>query len=1363
MATDLRFDVSALDRASQTFVKMAAQVERFAKKIDQLDGKKAEVDVEVDTRKADRELGAFATSMRRKLEAAVKALPDIELDADSTPAQRELARVRGEMQALGDKRIGVDIDAAAARAEMERLHAELARLGAESADVQVEADTAAAMAALGIVSGELDKLDGKTAKIKVDVDRSLSDSIVKVAALGRALGAIALPAAAVAAAPQIAAIGGAAVTATGALWLIPAAGMAAGAAVATLAAGFKGFSDALDEDPAKAAEALAKLAPAAREAAQAVRGLAPAWRDMQQAIQQKLFEGVAADLQQLSTKFLPEIQKTLVGIANGFNLAAHETTGFLTSAAGVRSVSTILDNVRRSTAQATGAIEPLTRAFVDIAEVGSTRLPRLAEAFTDVSARFADFIARAKQSGDLGRWIDQGVTALTQLGRIAGNIGGTLSGIFTAAQSAGADFLGTVERITAEVRNFVNSAQGQETITNLFRAIREAVDAAMPGVKALVTAVSEVINKIGETGAVTKLGQAFSALAESVGPVASTLANLVVSAIGPLATALAAIAPVAGPVAAGLLGIAAAGKAMTIFEKVSGHLSGFVGKMREVDGAGSKLKLALSGVTSMAGGPLGVALGAAGVALGILAQHQADAAAKAAEHRAALDSLAGTLDKYSGAVTQATINEKASQLAKDGTLRKVKDLGVATDDYVRASLGEAGALERVQAQLAAHTRGLIEADRGYQANRQTLERYGITLNDLAGYAAGLAPETERVRAGLAGIADPMLQHDMGLLVGKIRDMGAPTAELARELNITSGEFQKIQEETRLAAEASGDFASKLDFLKQGLAGIATGAPQTEIMKNGLVGLGQAAGEAAARAGDAAAAVNGVAAGAAAAEQAMAQSRDAFIQAATAAGLTEQQAGALADQIGLIPAAARTIFETNATGVTAEMITLNAQFDAVPGAKTVTVQALTTEAVGQLQALGFQVEQLPDGTFKVTAQTETAQAQLDAFLAGAANASAEVQVGANKMPAEQALQAILAAIGAGAETVTINGQSMPAQQALAFVLGAIGQGSATVTINGQSFPAEQVLSAYLGAVNKGSGTVTINGQSFPADQVLDAFLGRTDKSSATSTVNANAGPANAAVDGWQSRTNSTVGTATAKANTGDAEAALNHTARPRTATITVNTVPGRLAGPIGSLAQGGVLAPMADGGVLGATSTGHPTVAFAGGGRWGSLDGHRLRPMPARAALVPPNTWRVVGDNMRVPEVYAPLDGSARSLSFLRYGANAFGYDLIKRAATTVNNAMSGSGISRVAVMPPQAEAQRLRDLIPVDVSAAIARAQAAAAAARPALDQAGVEQRLDQLLTLLERRGAGASITVEDRSGDPAETARSTMLALRLS
>src|SRR5690606_28071132 len=50
----------------------------------------------------------------------------------------------------------------------------------------------------------------------------------------------------------------------------------------------------------------------------------------------------------------------------------------------------------------------------------------------------------------------------------------------------------------------------------------------------------------------------------------------------------------------------------------------------------------------------------------------------------------------------------------------------------------------------------------------------------------------------------------------------------------------------------------------------------------------------------------------------------------------------------------------------------------------------------------------------------------------------------------------------------------------------------------------------------------------------------------------------------------------------------------------------------------------------------------------------LSPMSPVAQMVPPNTWRVVGDRGDVPEAYIPLDGSRRSLALLDEAAARLG-------------------------------------------------------------------------------------------------------------
>lgn len=72
----------------------------------------------------------------------------------------------------------------------------------------------------------------------------------------------------------------------------------------------------------------------------------------------------------------------------------------------------------------------------------------------------------------------------------------------------------------------------------------------------------------------------------------------------------------------------------------------------------------------------------------------------------------------------------------------------------------------------------------------------------------------------------------------------------------------------------------------------------------------------------------------------------------------------------------------------------------------------------------------------------------------------------------------------------------------------------------------------------------------------------------------------------------------------------------------------------------------------------------------------LSPMQPVAQMVPPNTWRVVGDRGDVPELYAPLDGSARSWALLMEG--------VRRMPGTLP--MAEGAVVATRPMPPGSDA-----------------------------------------------------------------------------
>ncbi|MFD3361623.1 peptidoglycan DD-metalloendopeptidase family protein [Streptomyces albidoflavus] len=121
--------------------------------------------------------GAFASSMRRKLQAAFKAMPKLDVRLGDTGVDAELARIRAKLETLSNKRIGIDVSAEAADAEVARLDAELRRLGAAHPNIAVRADTAAARAALAEMRAEIAELSADPLRIRMETDGSFGQRL----------------------------------------------------------------------------------------------------------------------------------------------------------------------------------------------------------------------------------------------------------------------------------------------------------------------------------------------------------------------------------------------------------------------------------------------------------------------------------------------------------------------------------------------------------------------------------------------------------------------------------------------------------------------------------------------------------------------------------------------------------------------------------------------------------------------------------------------------------------------------------------------------------------------------------------------------------------------------------------------------------------------------------------------------------------------------------------------------------------------------------------------------------------------------------------------------------------------------------
>lgn len=158
-----------------------AQLDAMREEIARLSADPLRIRVETD--------GSFGQRLRAQVQAAQASLPNINIGADTSPAQAELASLRGQLTALSDQRVGIDIDAATASARIDEIRARLRLLGVTATDISVRVDAATAEAQLAQVEAMADAVDGKDINLHVSNGEALS-AIFQVAVAIAALAAI---------------------------------------------------------------------------------------------------------------------------------------------------------------------------------------------------------------------------------------------------------------------------------------------------------------------------------------------------------------------------------------------------------------------------------------------------------------------------------------------------------------------------------------------------------------------------------------------------------------------------------------------------------------------------------------------------------------------------------------------------------------------------------------------------------------------------------------------------------------------------------------------------------------------------------------------------------------------------------------------------------------------------------------------------------------------------------------------------------------------------------------------------------------------------------------------------------------------
>lgn len=519
---------------------------------------------------------ALGSGVQRELRDLLAHLPEIQIDANSDEADRDFARIREQLQALSDERIGIDVSIDEALRRINQLTPHLQRLSDDHPEINVQAATRAAARQLDDLLAAARRVDDTDVDIDVDVDTDGPNRLTGI--LGRvksvaggaagALGGVGKAAAGIGSAVPL--LAGVVQTLAN---VAPAAGVAVtGMAAVQLASGAVklaavGMEDALSAalDPSKAAEfseALEKLSPEAAKFATAVRDAAPALRDMQQAVQNEVFQDLAGELERTGASVLPVLRTNLLNAGTALNEMATGAAGAARELADSGTLGKALGSASTGLRNLSGIPGIVVTALGQIGAAAGPSFERLTKGAAQAADGIGDRLAKAFESGAMQEAIETAVDLLKDLWEVGGNVAEIIGAVFNAVPEGGGGLVGTLQEITGAIADVANTAEVQGGLRSLFETMATVASTVAPLLATALMAVAPVVSALGPPvqTLVEVLGAALGPGIEALGPVLRVVAE----AAGELIVAASPLLTLFGDLVTALLPVA-----MPLFEALS--------------------------------------------------------------------------------------------------------------------------------------------------------------------------------------------------------------------------------------------------------------------------------------------------------------------------------------------------------------------------------------------------------------------------------------------------------------------------------------------------------------------------------------------------------------------------------------------------------------------------------------------------------------------------------------------------------------------------------------------------------------------------------------------------------------------------
>ncbi|WP_433138719.1 hypothetical protein ACQPZ8_37465 [Actinomadura nitritigenes] len=346
-------------------------------------------------------------------------------------------------------------------------------------------------------------------------------------------------------------LGAAIAPAAGVAVALPAAAIAWKTSLAIMTLAVSDLGDALgaavEGDAKKFDEALKKMPPAARSVA---RELGGALGGLKTTVQQAFFTPIKAEVKGLGTQLRTRLQSGAATAASAMGRMAAQVAKVARERRTLAAMQGVFRIIARTIDGASSGVAPLLRGLRELVMVGLVQLPQVGSAVGNIATRMGDWLQKISRSGQAARWFERAVRVLKQLGRIARNVGVTLGAIFGAAAVGAGNMLGPLEKVTRRLADWSQSARGRAQLLDFFYRGRQQLNQFGRIAGNLGTALGGVFKQAGKGGGdlldtleklsqklatwtnsaqgQTQLGQTFTMLAQVTHDLTTIMPGLVV-------------------------------------------------------------------------------------------------------------------------------------------------------------------------------------------------------------------------------------------------------------------------------------------------------------------------------------------------------------------------------------------------------------------------------------------------------------------------------------------------------------------------------------------------------------------------------------------------------------------------------------------------------------------------------------------------------------------------------------------------------------------------------------------------------------------------------------------------------------------